>query len=458
MILMRRLLLMQCLILMRRLIFMRRLKLIRRLFSTMFLCIYFYFIFLHGEYPDNQSYYSLRTMNSDEYCHFKPSTDKFILKYKPYSLTANRPNVKRVKPTIERIRNLLEIIRSKEDTYQPLLQNFDVFNMINPDISLKAYTGESNIVEIKTLYNRYIKLMPDNKTVHVDHTIIDYLKQISTYLSDGLENNRTNRFQVGCLRRPVFVLACDQSFFNRLQGAIHTLDTYWPDHKIAFYNLGITSDQEELLREKCKRCTIIKFPFSDIEKYALYVGTLRFYSFKPFVIQDALRRYGTIIYSDSSIRFKSNSFSPILIDNYIRGFAVRELPSRSLPCYTRTGTFDWFNQSYSQYDDITMAETDLLVVTDTFLTRLIMKAWLTCALESECIMALGSKSKCRGSSSGRHRYDQGAMVIILTHFFFPGTISTRSSQRVSHPAPYNMFTSSQVNLGDTKREYQDLNY
>ncbi|CAM4770068.1 unnamed protein product [Rotaria magnacalcarata] len=376
----------------------------------------------HREYPDNQSSYSLTPMTSDECYDFKPSTDQFIRKYKPYSLTVNRPNVNRVKPTIERI------------------QRFGVFDMTNPTASLKPYTDENK------------------KAIHVDRRIMHYLKQISSYLSDGLGNNRTNKYRVRCLRRPVFVLACDQSFFNELQGAIHTLNTYWPDHKIAFYNLGITSDQEELLREKCKRCTIIKFPFSDIEDYALYVGTLRFYSFKPFVIQDALRRYGTIIYGDSSIRFKSNSFNPVLIDNYIRGFAVRELPSLSLPCYTRAGTFDWFNQSYSEYDDIAMAETDLLVVTDTLLTRLIMKAWLTCALEPECIMALGSKSNCRGSCSGRHRYDQSALVIILTHFFFPGTKSTRSEQIVSHPAPYNMFTSSQVNLGDTKRDAHEPHY
>ncbi|CAF3564309.1 unnamed protein product, partial [Rotaria socialis] len=175
-------------ILMRRLKLTQRLKLIRHLFSIMFLCIYLYLMLLHREYPDKQSSYSLRAMNSDEYCHFKPSTDQFILKYKPYLLTANLSNVKRVKPTIERIRNLLEIIRSKEDTYQLLLERFGVFDMTNPTASLKAYTDESNIDEIKTLYNRYIKLMPDNKTIHVDHTIIDYLKQISSYLSDGLEN------------------------------------------------------------------------------------------------------------------------------------------------------------------------------------------------------------------------------------------------------------------------------
>ncbi|CAF4976362.1 unnamed protein product, partial [Rotaria magnacalcarata] len=81
-----------------------------------------------------------------------------------------------------------------------------------------------------------------------------------------------------------------------------------------------------------------------------------------------------------SARFNSNSFNPVLIDNYIRGFAVRELPNHYLSCFTRTGTFGWFNQSYSQFDEIYMSEANFLVVTDTFLTRLIMKAWLTCAL------------------------------------------------------------------------------
>ncbi|CAF5221441.1 unnamed protein product, partial [Rotaria magnacalcarata] len=143
-----------------------------------------------GTIVDNNA---IHNYNNTDSCHFKPSTDEFILKYKPVTLVGLKPEETRFEPTIERIRNLLEIIRSKEDTYQPLLQNFDVFNMINPDITLKAYADESNIDEIKTLYNRYIKLMPDNKTIHVDRTIIDYLKQISSYLSDGLRNNRANR-------------------------------------------------------------------------------------------------------------------------------------------------------------------------------------------------------------------------------------------------------------------------
>ncbi|CAF4761073.1 unnamed protein product [Rotaria socialis] len=456
-------------------LFFRR-ALFRRLLFTIGFIICVYLLIFYNTTSSNQYYEpsvsniidnnAIHNYNSTDSCHFKPSTDEFILKYKPVTLIGLKPEATRFEPTIERIRNLLELIRSKEDTYQPLLQKFDVFNMINPDISLKAYTDESNIDEIKTLYNRYIKLMPDNKTIHVDHAMIDYLKQISSYLSDGLRNNRANRVNikenvqlpVECLRKPVFVLACDEGFFNILQGAIHSLDEYWSGYRIVFYDMGLSSGQVKLLREKCKQCTIIKFPFSSIKIFASHIDILKTYAFKPFVIQDALRRYGTIIYGDASARFNSNSFNPVLIDNYIRGFAARELPDHYLSCFTRTGTFDWFNQSYSQFDEIYMSEANFLVVTDTFLTRLMMKAWLTCALESKCLIAYESQSKCRGSSTTYHRYDQSAMVIILTHFFFPGTKSTWGDRHLNDPAPYDMFTSIQMNLGDIKRGYQDPNY
>lgn len=105
-----------------------------------------------------------------------------------------------------------------------------------------------------------------------------------------------------------------------------------------------------------------------------------------------------------------------------------------------------------------MAETNLLVVTDTFLSRLIMKAWLTCALEAECLMALGSLSKCQGSSSGRHRYDKSAMVIILTHFFFQNSKLSKSSSKYNNPAPYDMFTSVQMNMGTNQRESSEPYY
>jgi len=170
-----------------------------------------------------------------------------------------------------------------------------------------------------------------------------------------------------------------------------------------------------------------------------------------------LRRYGTIIYGDSSARFNANSFKPVLIDNYIRGFAARELPDHYLPCYTHSGTFTWFGQSYAEYDNIYMAEANFLVVTDTFLTRLIMKAWLICSLESSCLTGGNSPTQCSRRSAGVHRFDQSAMVIILTHFFFQGNKGSWKPN-INDPTPYDMFTSVQKNLGSIMRGTGDPDY
>ncbi|CAF4975037.1 unnamed protein product, partial [Rotaria sp. Silwood1] len=199
----------------------------RHLFSTILFFTSICLLLLAYNYVNKHNDPTFAIHNVNNRCYFKPSTNEFIFNYKTNSSIQNQPDRTRVEPTIQRIRNLLEIIRSKEDKYQSLLENFDVFNMLNPNISLKSYSFQSNIDEIKFLYNRFIKLMPDEKQFQIDQTFIDYLRNISNYLLDGLRNQRTNTFQVSCVRKPVFVLACDHAFFDGLQGAIHTLDTYW---------------------------------------------------------------------------------------------------------------------------------------------------------------------------------------------------------------------------------------
>ncbi|CAF4603767.1 unnamed protein product, partial [Rotaria sp. Silwood1] len=162
---------------------MRRFKLFRRfLFRRLFVTIVFftcmYLLLFYRQYYDTQYYDPSFTSITDHHkpCYFKPSINEFIFNYKTNSSVQNQPDITRVEPTIQRIRNLLEIIRSKEDKYQSLLENFDVFDMLNPDRSLKPYSFQSNIDEIKFLYNRFIKLMPDKKQFQIDQTFIDYLR------------------------------------------------------------------------------------------------------------------------------------------------------------------------------------------------------------------------------------------------------------------------------------------
>ncbi|CAF4838981.1 unnamed protein product, partial [Rotaria sp. Silwood2] len=95
---------------------------------------------------------------------------------------------------------------------------------------------------------------------------------------------------------------------------------------------------------------------------------------------------------------------------------------------------------------------------DTFLTRLIMKAWLTCALESDCLITFKSQTKCNETFWSKHHYDQSAIGIVLTYFFFQGNKETRGNQKLNDPAPYDMFTSIQRSLYDINRNVDEQYY
>lgn len=175
-----------------------------------------------------------------------------------------------------------------------------------------------------------------------------------------------------------------------------------------------------------------------------------------FSLQDAVRRFGTVIYGDTSVRYMTSNFDRIIIDNLIRGFSCRELPGHYLSCFTLTGTFSWFNESYNVFDDVYIAEAGFVAVTDNFLSRLVLKTWVTCALDAGCISPSNSRAQCsrNGSPSGTHRYDQSAMVAVLSFYFYQ---SARTNDKTD-PAPYDMFSSIQEKVAEVRRFEGEAGY
>lgn len=95
-------------------------------------------------------------------------------------------------------------------------------------------------------------------------------------------------------------------------------------------------------------------------------------------------------------------------------------------------------------------------MTDTFLSRLILKSWVTCALDSNCIAPMNSQTTCRRlhGTFQTHRFDQSAMVTLLSFYFFP---SVRQADK-THPAPYDMFASIQEQIAEVRRFEGDDSY
>lgn len=108
------------------------------------------------------------------------------------------------------------------------------------------------------------------------------------------------------------------------------------------------------------------------------------YSWKPIIIQEVLSQYESVVYLDSSIRFTSAKIATIIEMTKETGLLSRYLKI-NLTCYTDERMFNWFGSNRFEFIDMFTLEANFLLFHRTFLTSLVMKSWLTCALDESCI-------------------------------------------------------------------------
>ena len=141
--------------------------------------------------------------------------------------------------------------------------------------------------------------------------------------------------------------------------------------------------------------------------------------------KETLKSYETVIYVDSSVKFKSNKIQNLLDIGKEIGILTRYLPLKT-NCFTDHRMFKWFNLTRSNFNGLMTLEASLMIFQKTFITSLIMKAWVSCALDESCISPPGSTPLCgrvltfymcgpEGFSC--HRFDQSALTLITTFFF-----------------------------------------
>ncbi|CAF2087443.1 unnamed protein product [Rotaria magnacalcarata] len=390
-------------------------------------------------------------------CNF--DTTESILRYKSLKASNGDTNDNRAKPTTQRLHSLFSILISTEEKYRKVLEYLGVFRFTDLYNTLIPFANNTQrLHDIYCHFQRYITIS-DNGHIDIAPNFIDYLKQVSNYLSDGFtsEHPLWTKTPINDLKKPVIILGANSRFYDTFQASMRTVNQYFSNSTVAIYDLGFDGNQLNMIKENCERCIIIGFPFGEIESVAPHVRLLSNFAWKPIIVQDAVRRFGTIIYGDTSVRYLTSDFDRIIIDNLIRGFACRELPDHYLSCYTLGGTFSWFNETSSAFDDIYIAEAGFVAVTDNFLSRLVLKTWVTCALDGNCIAPSNSRTQCKrllGAGSGTHRYDQSAMVAVLSFYFFQ---SSRKSDR-TEPAPYDMFSSIQKKVAEVRRFEGDHSY
>lgn len=120
-----------------------------------------------------------------------------------------------------------------------------------------------------------------------------------------------------------------------------------------------------------------------------------------------------MFYVDSSVQF-NNKVEQSLLKTIKNIGILTQYIEFQLICYTNPKTFDWFGGTLKEFERFYTIDANTILFHRNFLTSLILKAWVTCALDTSCIAPIGSQLyKCCGC----HRYDQDALTIINTFFY-----------------------------------------
>jgi hypothetical protein len=304
------------------------------------------------------------------------------------------------KISIERLNKLFQILFDNEQKQHPkltqILKQLEVISFNNL---------------IKTNQNGDYFQIIDNK-VQIQQKFIDNLISMSNFYSFHNSNYNNNTKPV-LNDNKVIVTAADSGYYGPMQASLFHIHKQFPNHKIIVYDLGLTPDQVEKTKQKCK-CQIKQFNINGIySNISAHISNLRTYSWKPLIIQETLKNYETVIYIDSSIRFKASNLNPILKRVQTVGLLTQFIQLNFL-CYTNEKIFDWFKETSNSFIDFYTIEANILIFQNNFLTSLIMKAWVQCALSQSCISPEGSRT---GACCGCHRYDQTALTIISSYFY-----------------------------------------
>ncbi len=123
--------------------------------------------------------------------------------------------------------------------------------------------------------------------------------------------------------------------------------------------------------------------------------------------QEVLNKHDTVIYVDTSIRFKSNKIDSLLKTSFERGIITRYI-DLYLTCFTHENMFKWFNNDVNTYSDVHSLEANFIILNNkNFLTHLIMKAWVMCALDENCKYNMKSKKILQKRNNNKHSKNIG---------------------------------------------------
>ncbi|KHJ93649.1 hypothetical protein OESDEN_06436 [Oesophagostomum dentatum] len=244
---------------------------------------------------------------------------------------------------------------------------------------------------------------------------------------------------------PAFVTAMSENHYQEGLTLIANIRKLWPQQKIIVYDIGLLEKSAESMRSKCF-VEIRRFPF---DNYPPYIRHLQEFRWKPLLMAMVLKEFGALWYMDTSVRWKRDRLSVVYSEiscqkekarqNFSVGldvsvtksyrkksaFLLHAAVSNSIFATTNPDVYAYIPTDIEAIKDESCLslQAGFAFIVRTLEAKEILKWYVLCALEKDCMAPPGSQVKC---SFGRdrfatyascHRYDQSIINLLLANAY-----------------------------------------
>ncbi|CAJ0588759.1 unnamed protein product [Cylicocyclus nassatus] len=204
----------------------------------------------------------------------------------------------------------------------------------------------------------------------------------------------------------------------------------FPHQKIFVYDLGLQPELRKEIESKCL-VEVRNFPF---DHYHSNMKRLTEYRWKAILVATAVREFGAVWYMDTSIRWMKD-IRPLVYDAYGRrkrnggnfpSAAMLHLAlRRSTFITTHPGTYTFLPTNMKEIKKKTCPhmQSGFMFFIRTNDAIEILKWFVLCSLEENCIAPLGAKRSCEFAHdryekyANCHRFDQSVVNLLLANAY-----------------------------------------
>lgn len=223
---------------------------------------------------------------------------------------------------------------------------------------------------------------------------------------------------------PAIVTAVASADFFDVQGLIKQINEEirpaFKNINFLIYDIGLYNRELEIIRTHCK-CEVRTFRASSFPDH---VADISNFAYRPILIQTMIEEFGSVLWLSPSTRLtRAGDLSQLKYRGERDFFVWQPQEFIGLVAYTNPKMFEYLKEHRCCYTESGLIDMSALVFyrTNDSWTN-IMKPWLKCALNKDCIVP--PKSRYEGcfhmrkpKTTGCHRYDQSALSIIMDRMY-----------------------------------------